>query len=81
MTATDRKPTATQRARWRAQERYWRANPCVWISPGRHSGAPCVGGHRLAVEFVATAHWLRDNAAELYDLSHGQVAAAAALRA
>lgn len=29
----------------------------VWIDPGRKSGEPCVGGHRIPVEMVINTVW------------------------
>ena len=30
------------------------SDPAIWIDPGRMSGQPCLYGHRLPVEHVAT---------------------------
>ncbi len=52
-----RRPSAAQRRAWARVTRWWNQHPCVWVSPGRCSGRPCIGGHRLSVDLIADLWW------------------------
>ncbi len=50
----------------------------VWVCPGRQSGQPCVGGHRIPVDMVVDMVWwngVRD-AMRAWELTRGEVLAA-----
>lgn len=49
---------------------------CIWVSPGRMSGQPCIYGHRLPTHQMALAHFTAtplEEITQLYGITRSQL--------